>query len=149
MIGGVITIFCNVLCILSFGNFSTINWYDRAGNLRTIKLDIGAMFLLALGKIIGGGILYYKQGKLSKDLFAPILQEYRAAENGETNGIAMTVRKVPKMKEVKKIVKKITIATCFIAFLGMIITKDFLRDICHQVIKQEYEFMNKRNDTSL
>ena len=149
MITGVITIVCNVFCILSFGNYSTIHWYDRAGNLRTIKLDVGAVFLLALGKIIGGGILYYKQGKLAKDLFAPILREYRAAERGETNGIAMTVRKVPKMKEVKKTVKKITIATCFLAFLGMIITKDFLRDICRQAVKQEYEYMNKRNDTSL
>ena len=116
-------------------NFSTINWYDRAGNYRTIKLDTGSMFLLALSKIICGGVLLYKQGKISKSVFGPILTEYRQAENGETNGIAMTVRKAPKMKKIHKIVKKITIATIFVSFVGMIISKDFLRDICHQFIK--------------
>mgnify|MGYP000031653411 CR=1 FL=1 len=53
------------------------------------------------------------------------------------------------MKEIKKLVKKITIATCFITFVGTIITKDFLRDIAHQFIKQEYELMNKTNSTSI
>lgn len=59
----------------------------------------------------------------------------------------MNVRKVPKMKEVKSFVKKITLATCFLTFVAFIITKDFVRDIAGQFIRQEYKLMERRNST--
>lgn len=60
MICGVISVLCNVLCIFSLSDYSSISWYDKYGNFRTLEIDTGSMFLLALIKIIAGGILLYQ-----------------------------------------------------------------------------------------
>jgi hypothetical protein len=62
---------------------------------------------------------------------APILKEYRLAETGQTNGIAMTVRKAPKMKALKQTVKRITAATVIMTFFSMFVAYDFTQDLVH------------------
>lgn len=100
-------------------------------------------------KIIASGCLVYKQGKLTKMIFAPILEEYRKAESGETNGIQMTYRKAPKMQWLKHVVKKISCAMIALTLLTLIICHGFAMDIVRQVVTQEYEIMAKHNETTV
>jgi hypothetical protein len=59
----------------------------------------------------------------------------------------MTDRKVPKMRALKRVVCKITCVTLVVGFFSMIIAKNFVQDIVHQAIKQEYKFMKTNNAT--
>jgi len=95
MFFGALNVFCNAIYLFNIDSFSVVGWYDKDGTYRSIKMNTNCMFILAMIKIIVGGVLLYKQGKVSKDVMAPILKEYRLAETGQTNGIAMTVRKAP------------------------------------------------------
>ena len=60
MFFGALNIICNVCFIFDIGSFSTIGWYDKAGNYRTLTLDSGSLLTLAVIKIIIGGILLFK-----------------------------------------------------------------------------------------
>lgn len=104
---------------------------------------------MALLQMVAGGVLIFKQGKLTKAIFGPILHEYRQAETGQTNGIQMTVRKAPKMKWLKKMVKKITCWMIALNIFTLMCVKNFAIDIATQAITQEYELMEKKNKTTI
>ena len=112
-------------------------------------MDEGALSLMAILQMIAGGILLYKQGKMTKSIFAPILKEYRDAETGQTNGIQMTYRKAPKMKWLKKMVKKITCWIIVLNIFSLCVAKNFVIDIATQAITQEYELMETKNQTTI
>lgn len=112
-------------------------------------MDEGALSLISFIQMIAGGCLVYKQGKLTKMIFAPIVEQYRQAETGQTNGIEMTHRKAPKMKWLKKMVKKITCGMIALTLFMMIVMKNFALDIAEQVITQEYELMERKNVTHI
>jgi hypothetical protein len=131
MFSGALSAFCNTIYIFNIDSFSTMGWYDGYGNYRTLKFDTSSLFILAMIKIIVGGALIYKQGKISKDVLSPILKEYRLAETGQTTGIPMTVRKAPKMRHLIQIVKKITYATIIVWAFSMIVLKNLASDIVH------------------
>lgn len=92
-------------------------------------MDEGALSLMAILQMIAGGILIYKQGKMTKMIFAPILKEYRDAETGQTNGIQMTYRKAPKMQWLKKVVKKITCLMIVLNIFSLCVANNFIIDI--------------------
>jgi hypothetical protein len=93
------------------------------------------------------GVLTFKQGKITKRIFAPILKEYRLAESGQTNGIPMTKRRAPKMHWLKRIVKKITCGFIGVTILTLMVCKKFALDVVNQVVSQEYELMERKNQT--
>lgn len=81
MISAFFKILSNVIFFFNTGSFSSIAWYDRKGNYRQIKMNESTLSFLALIQVCFG-YLCYKQGKLTKLIFAPILAEYRQAESG-------------------------------------------------------------------
>jgi len=149
MISGALKFISNLMFLFNTGSFSKVAWYDRKGNYRTIKMDEGALALMAIIQMIAGGVLVFKQGKLTKMIFAPILDEYKKAESGETNGIQMTHRKAPKMQWLKKVVKKITCGIIALTLFSLVVAKNFAHDIAVQVITQEYAIMEKHNQTTI
>jgi len=135
--------------LFNTGSFSSVAWYDREGNYRTINMDEGALSLMAFFQMIAGGVLVFKQGKITKAIFGPIVHEYRQAEAGETNGIQMTYRKAPKMQWLKKQVKRITCWMIVLNIFTLMTVKNFALDIATQAISQEYELMEKKNKTTI
>jgi hypothetical protein len=149
MISGAIKFISNFFFLFNTRSFSKVAWYDRQGNYKTIKMDESALAVMAIIQMIAGGVLVFKQGKLTKMIFGPILDEYRKAESGETNGIQMTYRKAPKMQWLKKVVKKISCAMIALTLLSLVVVKRFAHDIVVQVVTQEFAIMNKENKTSI
>lgn len=149
MISGAIKFISNLFMLFNTGSFSNVAWYDRKGNYRTIKMDEGAFALMAIIQMVAGGYLVFKQGKLTKMIFAPILEEYRQAEAGQTNGIQMTYRKAPKMQWLKKMVKKITCGIISLTLFSLIVCKNFAHDIISQIVTQEFAIMEKKNQTTI
>jgi hypothetical protein len=126
--------------LFNTGSFSSVAWYDREGNYRTINMDEGSLCSMALFQMIAG-VLVYKQGKISKAIFGPIVHEYKQAEAGVTNGIQMTYRKAPKMQWLKKQVKRISCWLIVLTIFTLMTVKSFALDIATQAITQEYELM--------
>lgn len=147
MISGALKFFCNFIFLFNTGSFSKMAWYDRHGNYRQIQMGEGYLSIMTILQMISCGVLIYKQGKLTKMIFAPILKEYRDAETGQTNGIQMTYRKAPKMQWLKKMVKKFTLWMIVLNGVTMIVGRSFANDIAHQAITQEYELMEKKNSS--
>ena len=80
MFSGVVTIIANLFFIFISDSFSHITWMDRHGKFQTIHLDPEFLFLLAVGKIVAGGYLSYKQGTHTLTVFKTIVKEYYDAE---------------------------------------------------------------------
>jgi len=131
MISGAFKFITNLIFLFNTGSFSSIAWYDREGNYRQIKMDEGSLSLMAIIQMIAGGYLVFKQGKLTKMIFAPILKEYKDAESGQTNGIQMTYRKAPKMKWLKKMVKKISCGIIALTLFALIVCKNLIIDVAN------------------
>lgn len=117
-------------------SFTSIGWTTN-GVYRSIRINPGHLFLMALFKIIAGGVFLVKQGKVSIKIFSEIVKEYKAAENGETNGIRMT-RKSNLMKAHKLQIKKIIVGTFALGVFAMLICKAMLEDIADQYIEAEF-----------
>ena len=143
---GFLNIFGNAIFIFMMDSFTNIGWTEN-GIYKSVRIDPGYLFLMALFKIIVGGIFLIKQGKMSVKIFGKIVKEYKDAERGETNGITME-RKSQQMKTHKKQIKKITIATFGLGVLAMLIAKEMMVDIADQYIEGEFKLMNRTNNTS-
>lgn len=88
VICGAINIFGNVIFITMMDSFTNIGWTEN-GIYKSVRIDPGYLFLMALFKIIVGGVFLIKQGKVSTKIFGKIVKEYKDAERGQTNGITM------------------------------------------------------------
>jgi hypothetical protein len=133
---GFVNIVCNIMFIFMMDSFTSIDWTTN-GVYRSIRINPGHLFLMALFKIIAGGVFLVKQGKVSIKIFSEIVKEYKAAENGETNGIRMT-RKSNLMKAHKLQIKKIIVGTFALGVFAMLICKAMLEDIADQYIEAEF-----------
>lgn len=91
-----------------------------------------------LAKLVLSLALLY-QAKKGLDIVRPILKQYRDAETGVTQGIAMTERKSKQIKKFMCLIKKMTCLFIVSIFTFMPLGRSFTKDTVNQLIDVYYE----------
>lgn len=138
MIGGAFGVVTNGIFLLCSGAFSESKVPGALGTTHTLKVSSGLMGFLTICKIIMS-VLTYKQGKLAIAIFKPLLNEYFAAERGETQGVSMHERKSKKMQKHVYQVKKYTFCTVALMFCALPALIGFINGMVDQSIDFHYE----------
>lgn len=103
----------------------------------TFQFDYDSLKMMCIAKILGA-LLFIYQFKPTLKIFKPILKQYRDAEQGITQGIAMTERVHKKMKAHKCSVKKITVLLIVIILICYPVLSQFLESCTDQFIDIYY-----------
>lgn len=98
------------------------------GDYHWIEFDESTMNLMMLMKVFMI-ILIFIQVRGGLKIVNPLIKEYRQAQNGATQGIAMTERKSKKMSKHINVVKGIT---CFM-FAATIVVVPLTKTFLHQM----------------
>ena len=145
ILGG-INIVGNLLQIIFMSGDFLIQYTDVDGQYVSLKVDANTMLTFAIFKIIAGSLTVW-MGKVTHRTFKPIVKEYRDAERGVTQGIAMNTRRSKKMQHMKKKICKISALMLFFGFLTVIYTKNFMHGMVDQFLDQKYDYIQQHNGT--
>lgn len=81
----------------------------------------------------------FLQVKGGLDIVKPIMKEYRDAQAGLTNGVAMTARKSKKMKSHMSLVKGLTCIWFLATFICVPLAKTFMHSLIDDVVDVYYK----------
>ena len=81
--GGVLNMVCNIIAGLAAPAYADISFIDADGQDINMRLGVSGLFMLAMFKV-AIGYLCYRQGRMTLNLFKPILKDYADAEAGRT-----------------------------------------------------------------
>lgn len=84
-------------------------------------------------------ITIFIQARGGLNIVNPIMKQYRDAQNGITNGVAMTERKNKKMKSHMKLVKGLTCIWFLATIICVPLSKTFIHNFVDDVIDVYYE----------
>ena len=91
---GVLNIIANIIAGFAAPAYADISFFDGDGQYINMRLGVSGLFMIAMFKVVMG-YLCYRQGRMTLNLFKPILKDYADAEAGRTHGIAM-IRRISK-----------------------------------------------------
>jgi hypothetical protein len=94
---------------------------------------------MAACKIVSGGFLLYMQGKLTHDIFRPIMKMYDNQDRQAILNCYSNEKKSEDMKVLKKQVWKISGAIIFVIFIQMMVAKNYALTVATDIIQKRYQ----------
>ena len=139
IVGGAINAVANGLCALAAPAFADINFIDLDGQEISMHLDASGLFMLCMFKVLTG-YLAYRQGWITLNLFKPILKDYREAESGRVQGIAMVKRLSKDMAELIRSIWKFTTGWHMIIWTFAIYTCYWTNEQADTYLELKYQY---------
>lgn len=80
---GLLSVVANIIVSLAAPAYADISFIDADGQDITMRLGVSGLFMIGMFKVVIS-YMFFRQGRMTLDLFKPILKDYSDAEAGRT-----------------------------------------------------------------